>query len=150
MRNRLSVIVAVTAAVCAVVVASALAAGGKGGQLYVFGGELTVAPGPGATAVSVQVETGNRPALRALIGAQQTQSFSLDSRTEVLVWSNGVPKVGSTADLQAGDDVIVRIRAPRGSSSQTTGRTRTAPAGRCGSSSAPSRDRSPAGTSPCT
>jgi hypothetical protein len=118
MRNRLSVIVVVTAAVCAVLVASALAAGGKGGRLYVFGGELTAAPGPGATAVSLQVETGNRPALRALIGAQQTQSFSLDSHTEVLIWSNGVPKVGSTADLQAGDDVIVRIRAPGGSSLQ--------------------------------
>jgi hypothetical protein len=118
MRNRLSVTLTVAAAICAVVVASALAAGGKGGQLYVFGGELTAAPGPGATAVSVQVETGNRPALRALIGAQQTQSFSLDSHTEVLIWSNGVPKVGSTADLQAGDNVIVRIRAPGDSSLQ--------------------------------
>ena len=88
------------------------------GQLYAFSGELLAAPGPNAGSVSVQVETGNKPALKAMIGASQNQVFSVGSGTEVLIWSHGVPHVGSTADLQQGDFVTVRIHAPRGSSLQ--------------------------------
>jgi hypothetical protein len=79
---------------------------------------LLAAPGPNAGSVSVQVETGNKPALRALIGASQNQVFTLGSGTEVLIWSHGVPHVGTTADLQQGDYVTVRIRAPHDSSLQ--------------------------------
>src|SRR2546426_1388791 len=116
MKLRLLLALALSATCCTALVAGA-AAGGKG-QLYSFSGELLAAPGPNASTVSVQVETGNKPALRALIGASQNQVFSLGSSTEVLIWSRGVPKVGSTADLQSGDFVTVRIRAPHGSSLQ--------------------------------
>jgi len=90
----------------------------QGNQLFSFSGELLASPGPNATSLSVQVETGNRPALRALIGSSQNQTFTLGGSTEVLLWSNGVPHIGSTADLHQGDTVTARIRAPRGSSLQ--------------------------------
>src|SRR5207249_2973159 len=48
----------------------------------------------------------------------QNQVFAVGSGTEVLIWSHGVPHVGSTADLQQGDFLTVRIHAPRGSSLQ--------------------------------
>ena len=53
-----------------------------------------------------------------MIGASQNQVFAVDSGTEILIWSHGVPHVGSTADLQSGDFVTVRIRAAGGSSLQ--------------------------------
>src|SRR5262249_5422002 len=36
-----------------------------------------------------------------------------------LVWSNGVPKVGTVGDLHSGDYVRVNVRVPRGSSLDT-------------------------------
>ena len=106
------------AAVCTVLVAGASADNGGQSRPFVFSGELLAAPGPNASSVSVQVETGNKPALRKLIGASQNQVFTLGSGTEVLIWSHGVPHVGTTADLQQGDYVTVRIRAPHDSSLQ--------------------------------
>jgi hypothetical protein len=117
MTHRLTLVLAVTTAAFAALVSGAAAGHGRG-QLFTFGGELLAAPGPNATSVSVQVETGNRPALRALIGSSQNQVFTVGPGTEVLIWSHGVPHVGSTADLQQGDFVTVNIHAPRGSSLQ--------------------------------
>jgi len=85
-------------------------------QLYSFGGTLLATPGANATSVSVQVATGNKPALKALLGASQNEVFTVGSTTEVLLWSQGVPHVGATADLQSGQYVTVNVRAPRGSS----------------------------------
>ena len=76
------------------------------------------APGPNATSLSVQIETGNRPALRALIGASQNQVFAVDGGTRFLIWAHGVPHTGSSAELQAGDWVTVRIRAAGGATLQ--------------------------------
>jgi hypothetical protein len=119
MKHRLVLVLAVVVAACAALVAGAAADRGHGrGQLYSFSGELLTAPGPNATTLSVQIETGNRPALRALIGASQNQVFAVDSGTAILIWSHGVPHTGSTADLQAGDFVTVRIRTAGGSSLQ--------------------------------
>jgi FtsP/CotA-like multicopper oxidase with cupredoxin domain len=119
MKYRLTLALAVAATACAALVAGAAADRGHGrGQLFTFRGELLAAPGPNATTLSVQVETGNKPALRALIGASQNQVFAVDSGTEILIWSHGVPHVGSTADLQSGDFVTVRIRAAGDSSLQ--------------------------------
>jgi hypothetical protein len=117
MKHRLMLALATVALACAALGGSA-AAGNGHGQLFAFSGELLAAPGPNAGSVSVQVETGNKPALRALIGASQNQVFTLGSGTEVLIWSHGVPHVGTTADLQQGDWVTVRIRAPHDSSLQ--------------------------------
>jgi hypothetical protein len=117
MKHRLLLVLALAAACSTALAAGAAGRPGKG-QLFTFAGELLAAPGPNATTVSVEVETGNRPALRALIGASQNQVFAVGPGTEVLIWSHGVPHVGSTADLQPGDFVNVRVRAPRGSSLQ--------------------------------
>jgi len=88
------------------------------GQRYVFSGEVLAAPGANAASLSVQVETGNRAALKAMIGAAQNQVFTLGSATRVLIWSHGVPHVGTTSDLQQGDWVTVRIHAAHDSSLQ--------------------------------
>jgi hypothetical protein len=120
MKLRLMLVLA--AAVLASAVAAAGAAADRGharGQLFSFSGELLATPGPNATSLSVQVETGNHAALRALIGASQNQVLALDPGTQIVIWSHGVPHVGSTADLQQGAYVTVRIRAPRGSTLQT-------------------------------
>jgi hypothetical protein len=117
MKHRLTFALAAAALACASLGGAAAADHGHG-QLFRFSGELLAAPGPNAGSVSVQVETGNKPALRALIGASQNQVFTLGSGTEVLIWSHGVPHVGTTADLQQGDFVTVRIRAPHDSSLQ--------------------------------
>ena len=117
MKHRLTLALATVALVCTAIGGGA-AAGNGHGQLFSFSGELLAAPGPNAGSVSVQVETGNKPALRALIGSSQNQVFALGSGTEVLIWSHGVPHVGTTADLQQGDHVTVRIRAPHDSSLQ--------------------------------
>jgi len=120
MKLRLMLVLAAAALASAVAVAGAAADRGHArGQLFSFSGELLAAPGPNAASLSVQVETGNHAALRALIGASQNQVFAIDPGTQIVIWSHGVPHVGSTADLQQGAYVTVRIRAPRGSTLQT-------------------------------
>jgi hypothetical protein len=116
------------AAVASVVLGGAAAAEGNRhpGQPYVFSGEALAAPGPNATSLSVQVETGNRAALKAMIGAAQNQVFTLGSATRVLIWSHGVPHVGTTSELQQGDWVTVRIRAPHNSPLQQIESTQAA------------------------
>ena len=106
---------AATAALAGVVAATAGAAGG--GVAYAFLGKLSAAPSGGH--VSISVESGNRPALRALLGSSVAQTFSYGDRTEFLQWTNGVPKVVQADDLKAGDYVRVNVRAPRGSSLDT-------------------------------
>jgi hypothetical protein len=117
MRTRPTLILA--AALAAVLVSGAAAqTSGHRGQRFSFGGELLAAPGANATTLSLQVETGNRPALKALIGAAQNQTFTLDANTRVLIWSHGVPHVGNTSELQQGDFVTVNVRTPHDSTLQ--------------------------------
>src|SRR6266849_3240479 len=118
-KHRLTHALAAAALACAVLGGSAAADHGQGrGQVFKFSGELTAAPGPNAGSVSVQVEGGNRPALRALIGSSQNQVFTLGSGTEILICSHGVPHVRTTADLQQGDSqlaaVVAATAAPNG------------------------------------
>ena len=80
---------------------------------YSFSGTLLATPGASATSVSLQVRAGNRPALRAMLGNAQNEVFDT-AGSEVLLWSRGVPHVGSSADLQAGQYVTVDVRAPLG------------------------------------
>jgi hypothetical protein len=81
---------------------------------YAFIGQLTATPGNGG--VSIVVAAGNRPALRAMLGAPVTQTFAYDSSTEFLQWSKGVPAVVQPDQLSVGDYVRVNIRAPQGAS----------------------------------
>ena len=113
MFRKLLVIAAV--ALCAVGAASAN--NGKGMQQYSFLGTLTATPNNGG--VSINVEGGNKPALRAMLGAPVTQTFAYGSNTEFLQWSKGLPTVVQPSALAAGTYVWVHVRAPRGSSLAT-------------------------------
>jgi len=111
MTHRLTTTIALVALACAV--AASAAAGDARKQLYQFRGELLNAS---STSVQLQVEGGNHPALKVVIGQSQDQSFSVDGHTEFLIWSHGVPHVGTVSDLKQNDWVQVNIRAPFGSS----------------------------------
>jgi hypothetical protein len=112
MKHRLILIIGLAALVCAAVAATA-SAGRGGNRLFQFRGEV-VAASP--TSVEVTVEGGNRAALRAMLGQSQNQTFTLGTTSEVLVWSHGIPKVGTYADLKTNDWVQVNVRDKAGSS----------------------------------
>jgi hypothetical protein len=107
---RKTIVIAILAALCAVGSASAK---GPHGIRYSFLGTLTATPSNGG--VSINVEGGNKVALRAMLGAPVTQTFAYGSDTEFLKWSNGIPTIVQASDLAAGDYVWVHVRAPRGS-----------------------------------
>jgi hypothetical protein len=81
---------------------------------YSFLGQLTTTPSNGG--VSINVEGGNKVALRAMLGAPVTQTFAYGSNTEFLKWAKGIPAIVQAGDLAAGDFVWVHVRAPRGAS----------------------------------
>jgi hypothetical protein len=87
-------------------------ANGHGKFLYFFTGQLTSTPSNGG--VSINVQGGNRAALRAMLGQPVTQTFMYDSTTEFLKWSAGKPTVVQPGDLAAGDYVRVNVRSQRG------------------------------------
>jgi len=107
---RKTIVIAILAALCAVGSASAK---GPHNIRYSFLGTLTSIPSNGG--VSINVEGGNKVALRAMLGAPVTQTFAYGGDTEFLKWSKGVPTIVQAADLAAGDYVWVHVRAPRGS-----------------------------------
>ena len=84
------------------------------GVVYRYAGKVAVSPT--STSLTVDIEGGNRAALRSLIGQSAEQTFSFDSSTEFLLWSHGIPAVVSPAALHPGDWVDVNVRAPRGAS----------------------------------
>jgi hypothetical protein len=108
---RKTLVIAILAALCAAASASAK---GPHAIRYSFLGTLTATPSNGG--VSINVEGGNKVALRAMLGAPVTQTFAYGSDTEFLKWSKGIPTVVQASDLAAGDFVWVHVRAPRGSS----------------------------------
>jgi len=112
MKHRSLLAFAATAAVALLATLAAASAGVAVNRPYVFTGELLNAS---SSSVQLQVEGGNRPALRALLGQSQDQTFSIGTGTEILVWVNGVPHVGGLVDLHQGDWVAVRVRAAAGS-----------------------------------
>jgi hypothetical protein len=111
MKHRVLTALALAVLACAAVAASATGAGN--GRLFQFRGELTSI---GLTSLGVQVEGGNKPALRAMLGQVQNQSFSIGDHTEILIWRKGVPAVGDVTDLKLGDWVQVNVHAPARSS----------------------------------
>jgi len=110
MRSTLASLTLVAALLCT---GAALAGNGNGGGQvrYSFLGQLTTTPSNGG--VSINVEGGNRLALRAMLGAPVTQTFAYGTTTEFLKWSHGIPAIVQAGNLAAGDFVWVHVRAPR-------------------------------------
>jgi hypothetical protein len=102
-----------TTLVVALVAVGAASAGNGGKVRYSFLGTVTATPANGG--VSINVVGGNKPALRAMLGAPVTQTFAYGGNTEFLKWSNGVPTIVQAGSLAAGDYVWVHVRAPRDS-----------------------------------
>jgi hypothetical protein len=105
-----------TAAALAVAIASLALAGTASahnrGAAYEFRGAAVVAPGTGAVQLQVQVDGGNRPALKALLGAAQPTTFKADGHTRWISVNGNAPVVGASDTILAGDLVRVVIRAP--------------------------------------
>ena len=108
MKHRLLTTLALAVLACAAFASTAVASAGGAARLYQFRGEVVSAS---STGVQVTVEGGNHAALRAMLGQSQNETFTLGSGSEVLVWTSGVPHVGTYADLKAGDWVQVNVRA---------------------------------------
>ena len=109
--HRLLTALALASLACTIVAATAL--GGGRGRLYQFRGDVVSAS---SSSLLISITGGNHLALKALIGQSQNETFALGARSEILVWSNGVPHVGSAADLHPGDNVTVNVRAKFGAS----------------------------------
>lgn len=115
MRRQLLYLALVAVAVLTAGASSTLAARGSGTIAYVFNGRLLADAGNSST-LFVDVNGGNRPALRKLIGQGDQQHFAVDSHTQYIRWTHGVPTVVPESNLVAGDRVTVRIRAARDAS----------------------------------
>ena len=107
MRTKLF-LVTVAAALLSV---SAATAAGHGKIRYSFLGQLTSTPSNGG--VSINVQGGNKPALRAMLGQPVAQTFAYGAGTEFLKWSMGIPTIVQAGDLTAGDYVWVHVRTAR-------------------------------------
>jgi hypothetical protein len=81
--------------------------------LYLFRGTLTSAT---STAVTVHVIGGDHRAMKLLIGQSADQTFTVGGETIFLLWQGKVPTVIDASKLVAGDKIVVRIRADKGSS----------------------------------
>jgi hypothetical protein len=84
----------------------------SGNVLYVFNGRLLADAGSGST-VAVDVNGGNRRALKKLVGQSDSANFAVDAGTQYLRWTHGVPTVVTESNLLAGDRVSVRVMADR-------------------------------------
>ena len=86
--------------------------------VYIFKGTLAADAGANATSVSLNVTGGNRPALRALVGATGPISFTVAPRTVYVSWApaarGNAPSITTSDTLKAGDRVYVRIRGRHG------------------------------------
>jgi hypothetical protein len=110
MRIKLVLLSLVAALLC---VGVAMAGNGPAKFRFTFQGQLTATPSNGG--VSITVQGGNKPALRAMLGQPVTQTFAYGTSTEFLKWSHGIPTIVQPGDLAAGDYVNVNVRAPRNS-----------------------------------
>jgi hypothetical protein len=92
-----------------------ISAGRQASVPFEFRGELIADPPAGATQLLVDVAGGNKRALRLLVGQSPGQAFAVGPNTQYLRWSRGVPTVVTQDNLAEGDQVTVRVRAPRSS-----------------------------------
>ena len=116
MRIRMIFLALVALSVVGLGASGSIAAGRQANAVFIFRGELIATPPPGAGSLLVDVASGNRRALRLLVGQSSAQSFAVGLRTQYLRWVRGVPTVVSQSNLAEGDQLTLRIRAPRGSS----------------------------------
>jgi hypothetical protein len=114
MRRQLLYFTLVALAVMATGASSTLAAR-NAGVSYVFDGRLLADAGSSST-LYVDVKGGNHAALRKLLDKGDDQHFAVDSTTEYLRWSHGVPSVVPESNLVAGDFVSITVRADRAAS----------------------------------
>jgi hypothetical protein len=92
----------------ALVLAAGAAATPRHNIRYLFVGQVTAVPASGQLSVSVQ--SGNRAALKAMLGQPVTQTFAYGNNTEFLKWSHGKPTVVQAGDVAVGDYVWIHIR----------------------------------------
>ena len=112
MRRQLVLAALLAFAILTVGTSATLAARGSGNVLYVFNGRLMADAGSNPT-IAVDVNGGNKRALRKLVGQSDNASFAVDAHTQYLRWTHGVPTVVPESNLLAGDRVSVRIIAAR-------------------------------------
>ena len=115
MKRQLLYLALIAVAVLTAGASSTFAARSTGSMLYVFNGRLLADAG-NSSALFVDVNGGNRAALRKLIGEGDDQHFAVDGNTEYIRWTHGVPTVVPESNLVAGDRVTVRVRADRSAS----------------------------------
>ena len=99
-------------AILTVGTSATLAARGSGNVLYIFNGRMMADAGSNPT-IAVDVNGGNKPALRKLVGQSDNANFAVDAHTQYIRWTHGVPTVVPESNLLAGDRVSVRILAER-------------------------------------
>jgi hypothetical protein len=109
MRRRFTYFVIAALVLVAAGASSTLAAGGEN-ITYAFNGRLLADAG-NSSSLYVDVNGGNKPALRKLLGQSDNQYFAVGSGTQYLRWSHGVPTVVAESNLVAGDIVSVQVRA---------------------------------------
>src|SRR5262245_14350784 len=137
MRRQLVLAALLALAILTVGTSATLAARGSGNVLFVFNGRLMADAGNAST-IAVDVNGGNKPALRKLVGQSDSANFAVDGHTQYLRWTHGVPTVVPESNLLAGDRVTVRIVADRRA---TLGEIESTPARRVA-------DRGPVGRFP--
>jgi hypothetical protein len=113
MRRRLTYLVLAACTLLAAGASSSFAA--RGEQTFIFNGRLLADAG-NSSSLYVDVNGGNKPALRKLVGQSDSQSFAVGSGTQFLRWSHGVPTVVAESNLAAGDVVSVQVHTARGAS----------------------------------
>ena len=115
MRKRVLLAAALALTVLTTGASATLAANRSSTVLFLFNGRLLADAGSSST-LAVDVKGGNHIALKKLIGQCDDRNFAVDSNTQFLRWTHGVPTVVPESNLLAGDRVTVRIRADRSSS----------------------------------
>jgi hypothetical protein len=115
MRRRLAYLVLAAFTVLAVGASSTFAAHRSANITFVFNGRLLTDAGS-SSSLYVDVNGGNKPALRKLVGQSDNQYFAVNSGTQYLRWSHGIPTVVAESNLVAGDVVSVHVRAVRDAS----------------------------------
>ena len=116
MRRQILHLALVGLAVLTVGASGTLAASNTGGKtLFVFNGRLLADAGS-SSSIFVDVNGGNRIALRKLIGHGDNQQFAVDANTQYIRLTHGVPSVVPESNLVAGDRVSLKIRAERAAS----------------------------------
>jgi hypothetical protein len=116
MRIRLLCLALVAISVIGLGAAGSVAASRQANALFLVRGELLADPPSGSSSLIVDVAGGNRRALRLLVGQSSAQLFAVGPNTQYLRWAHGVPTVVTQDNLAEGDQLTLRIRAPRGSS----------------------------------